>query len=864
MKQWSTIGLVIVIIIYVILATAFSQTLHFSRALDEGYHLDLVSFIKQTGRLPITYEERVRMARADLPPLYHILVALISSGVVIDDQPHFKYYGDSFRYQVIDHEQEHPFTIDTEDLSPPYFGLFLVWKIGRWFSIILGVATLILVFVTLQEIPLGRRPWTSLFGTALLAFIPRFTILGAAFNDDSLLALVAALYFWLLVRMIKAPKLWWPLLGLAAALGVSITIKYSLVLIPLELAIVLAVLARRYNFSWRWIMGRLIIAGIVALLCSSWWFGWNIWYFNTIATDGLLAGTIRALFSGGYNVTLNQIGSVLAGEQLATVSSADGASSGTFSSWIVKTFYSFWGYGINGQIPLGFPAFSGVIAMLLLAALGLWQLWHRLSDARQWILLAGLHTGLMLIVPLIRFETSGRIGQTAQGRHILVPAATAIIGLIIWGLTAVIPRRWHKPVYGVIIALFAGWTGLHLYQFSASATPLLPMRTLPQAAEWLSNPVNAQFDNKIELVSYDLNPQPKIGQLNINLGWRSLGYANENYLLKVLLLNEAGDTVSQWLGYNGNGRLPTLSWDPGDSVFDRLTLPLHNLPAGIYSVQVQLIGKNNQPLPVGRNDRLMLASFSLPQVAGAASDFSDIEIWGSNGPAPNNGPSFNGQFRYPGTISIITGSNATVELAAPDNSRWRPEMSNNSIHTFVIDPKWVSGEYQVQLDGNPAALSLFVENWWERYYSVPEEIETVLQANFANQLYLLGYTLPQYTVKAGESFPVTLYWQAPPEMSPQADFTQFNHLHDNAGTLRGGYDRRPLENYSTLLWDPGEVVMDGYAVPVEADAPPGKYYLDVGYYLTVGEASVNLPLVVDGEMADVSSVTIGPIEVVAP
>ncbi|RME74379.1 MAG: hypothetical protein D6784_10025, partial [Chloroflexi bacterium] len=82
------------------------------------------------------------------------------------------------------------------------------------------------------------------------------------------------------------------------------------------------------------------------------------------------------------------------------------------------------------------------------------------------------------------------------------------------------------------------------------------------------------------------------------------------------------------------------------------------------------------------------------------------------------------------------------------------------------------------------------------------------------------------------------------------------------GRLHGGYDRRPLEYYSTLLWAPGEVVVDGYAVPVDVDAPPGQYWLDVGFYLTVGEAAVNLPLVQNGQMSDVTSVRIGPVEVV--
>lgn len=52
--------------------------------------------------------------------------------------------------------------------------------------------------------------------------------------------------------------------------------------------------------------------------------------------------------------------------------------------------------------------------------------------------------------------------------------------------------------------------------------------------------------------------------------------------------------------------------------------------------------------------------------------------------------------------------------------------------------------------------------------------------------------------------------------------------------------------------------------PVDADAPPGEVYLDVGFYLVVGEAGVNLPLVVDGQMTDVTSVAIGPIVVLNP
>jgi hypothetical protein len=213
-----------------------------------------------------------------------------------------------------------------------------------------------------------------------------------------------------------------------------------------------------------------------------------------------------------------------------------------------------------------------------------------------------------------------------------------------------------------------------------------------------------------------------------------------------------------------------------------------------------------------------------------------------------------------------------VELVDTTGLAWPATRSDANIYTFVIGPRWQSGDYRVrvtlQQEGQAIGEStsepaLAVENWWPRHFEAPQ-IATPQAANFADQLKFLGYKLPQKQVKPGESFPLTLYWQAPTDRSPQADFIQFNHLLDSNGELHGGYDRRPLEYYSTLLWAPGEVVIDGYAVPVAADAPPGEYYLSVGYYLILGESAVNLPLVVDGQMSQTSSVTIGPVEVVGP
>jgi hypothetical protein len=428
------------------------------------------------------------------------------------------------------------------------------------------------------------------------------------------------------------------------------------------------------------------------------------------------------------------------------------------------------------------------------------------------------------------------------------------------------------------------WTGMHVYRLAATASPL-PLRTTPEAAEWLSTPSNVRFGDAVELVSYNIAVVPELGLMNLNLAWRSLEHVNENYLLIVQLVNSQEEVVSHWVGYNGQGRVPTLAWDPGDAIFDRLTLPLPNLPAGDYRLQIQLLGQNG-PVPVNKisseNDTLSFAQvsldeasiFSLPYNLEAGEIDGTVNIsyalWKSEGPV---GSSEIPNYRYPATITVVASGDfdqtgQALQLVGPDGREWPADMATANIFSFVVGSPWQSGNYRLQTTSEAGEKFvseplLSVENWWERQFDAPG-IEMPLEANFADQIHLLGYKLPQNQVTAGEAFPITLYWQAPSDRSPQANFIQFNDLLDGAGIQRGGYDRRPLEYYSTLLWAPGEVVIDGYAVPVDADAPSGQYYLNVGYYLTVGESAVDLPLVVNGEMTDISSVTIGPIIVVTP
>ncbi|MCB0213358.1 MAG: hypothetical protein KDJ52_28705, partial [Anaerolineae bacterium] len=182
---------------------------------------------------------------------------------------------------------------------------------------------------------------------------------------------------------------------------------------------------------------------------------------------------------------------------------------------------------------------------------------------------------------------------------------------------------------------------------------------------------------------------------------------------------------------------------------------------------------------------------------------------------------------------------------------------------FIVGPDWPTGAYRLQLTGgNGAPLTtetLFsVIDRWERTFTEPP-LTYRLDANFANQVKLLGYDLPTRRVQAGGGLPLTLYWQGLDWMGQS--YTMFTRLLAADGQVYGGRDRLPREGYRTLYWAPGEIITDPFGVPVNADAPNGIYTLSLGFYREADEQAVSLPLVQDGQPIDVTSVTIGPIKI---
>jgi hypothetical protein len=119
-------------------------------------------------------------------------------------------------------------------------------------------------------------------------------------------------------------------------------------------------------------------------------------------------------------------------------------------------------------------------------------------------------------------------------------------------------------------------------------------------------------------------------------------------------------------------------------------------------------------------------------------------------------------------------------------------------------------------------------------YRVPAGSEARLgpqhevEVAWAERIGLVGYDVAPERCRPGDVVVLTLYWES---LAPVEEaYTVFTHLL-GPDRLWAGDDHEPgRASYPTSAWQPGEVVVDEYVWQVPADAPSGRYDIEVGLY----------------------------------
>jgi hypothetical protein len=138
-----------------------------------------------------------------------------------------------------------------------------------------------------------------------------------------------------------------------------------------------------------------------------------------------------------------------------------------------------------------------------------------------------------------------------------------------------------------------------------------------------------------------------------------------------------------------------------------------------------------------------------------------------------------------------------------------------------------------------------VDNPWRHIFDGASVAmaETPQQANFGDQVNLLGYDLASTQTQPGQAFEWTLYWQARRPLA--VDYSSLAQLVDDQAHLYAGQDNLHPGSLPASQWQPWGFVQDIHTVRVPFGTPPGDYFLVTGLYQP--ENWQRLPVVAGGE-----------------
>ena len=854
------LALIIIMLIYTVMAVAHSLIAPLTSGNDEWAHFLYVRFIAEHERLPATVAERNEAGyKSDAPPLYHLLAAGLAAGV---EPVRLLRPLDSPRRYLADNIVDSYALVHTAVEQPPWRGEVLIWRLGRLVSIVFGLALIGATYLTGRQLFPDQR-WRALLASALVAWLPAFVFHSSVLSYESLSATLTALFLLAGIKILQQPHSWrwWIVLGILA--GLSLTTKYSAVLLPLEIIFIGWLSSRMTNdergmmndesrtanaerlnssrFTF-YVLHFTLAALLAAVIATSWWFGFVIWHFNTIESRGPVAGVLYPLLVGDASDTTSvQVASFLLGQEV--VEEARPPVARDYPQLLLSFLESFWAAPVAGQF-IGSPWLSllfTVAAMIGMA--GLWRLWRRADQStRRILLLLVVHAGLILPLLLVRVIFSYDPREVAQGRHLFLPAAPAIALLFIWGW-----EQWSARLSGLAVAGLLLWAALGQVGWAALAyPPPLPVgpKDIFQPELAAARPQAVTFVDAMHLAAAGWRQQPA-NNLEVTLWWEAQATLAEDYLVELALLDEAGQTVGYHLGHPVLGRYPTRAWERGDMIKDNHRLPLMPVPAGIYQLQLRLLKRDGQPVPA--EAPLLLAPVTLaatPAQAGPCALF----------------PPQDQVLRPYASLTVLAAEGPLLKVVDDPASAWTtaPLRSVGPFHTFIVAPGWPAS---AQLFRGASACSEVNFDIPARNFTLPD-IPTPLEANFNNEIRLLGYELPARRIQPGQRLPLTLYWRGLAYMGE--DYRIFANPLDEQQRRWGGYDRRPRDGYSTLRWVPGEIIVDPFGVPIAPDAPPGIYSLDLGLYRPTEAGAESLPLVQDGQLLEQRSLRLGPIKVGGP
>ncbi|MBN1317213.1 MAG: DUF2723 domain-containing protein [Anaerolineales bacterium] len=365
-----------------------------------------------------------------------------------------------------------------------------------------------------------------------------------------------------------------------------------------------------------------------------------------------------------------------------------------------------------------------------------------------------------------------------------------------------------------------------------------PIKTLPAMDERLDIP----FGSIVTLLGYRATDwQVSYTEtFHITLFWTANAPVNGVYRVQLRLADEDGMVhwASQPAHPAGNA-YPTSAWKAGEIVPDahQIEIPA-SLQTGFYQLQAALL------LPFGDDGLFPVGQTSPWQAIGK------LEIL-----PPSSAPQPDNDTRIWLEGAVITGADGPA-IVRP-NAEWTLTLFVEGKDTFPINVSWddqavMNREIEPPLSvlklTSPAEngeLTVFVRSdhpmrcgWLDPLSGHCPVAQVEVQGaplpegavNFQDIIGLLDTEISDLTLQPGGKLSVTFQWLAIAPM--EENYTLFVHVLDRVDRIVGQVDTWPNQGtYPTSQWPAGSQITDHLQVPIEPDAAPGPYRLEIGWYL---------------------------------
>jgi len=270
--KWSNWAFVAILFIYLAVGAWYSVSIPLGEAPDELAHFRYIRYVAEHGRGPRTAEERdVVGYKGHEPPLYYVVCSAATSWVDTRTLPRLKEIDpDRYpRHSIPDEVLIRDAVLHTEDEAFPYRGAVLVWHLARLLSLLMGVGTLVVVYLLARDI-FPRHPHIPVVAVVITALAPQYVYLSSVLNNDNLAVLFSSLALWVMVRIARGDGgvREYVLLGALIGLG-RLTKFYTIVLLPLALLAIAYAAWRSRSLRKLW-TGALVTLIVLLLVSASW------------------------------------------------------------------------------------------------------------------------------------------------------------------------------------------------------------------------------------------------------------------------------------------------------------------------------------------------------------------------------------------------------------------------------------------------------------------------------------------------------------------------------------------------------------------------------------------------------------------